>query len=331
MTRPNARWPKTLISAAVAFFLASPPTVGAQTNDIATYPNRPIRVILATGPGGTMDVIARVVGQKLTEALGQPIVIEYKPGAQTIIGTEFVARAPADGYTLIVAPVASIVINPAIYPKLRYSADDFAPISIVGSYPFILTVNNDVPARTVREFVDYVKNNSGKANAGGGTTSHQLMTELFRSKTAAPIQYIPYKAMNEVVTALAGGQIQMSFLTASNTGQIRSGMFRPLAITAPERAASFPDVPTMQEAGLDGMSAVSWAGFLAPAQTPPTIIKKLETEIIRIVKLPDVQKRLREAELDPVGNSVEEFGRTIKTDVATWTAVAKAANIQIEP
>jgi tripartite-type tricarboxylate transporter receptor subunit TctC len=304
-------------------------TAEAQIDDIATYPIRPIRVIIAVAAGGTMDVVARVVGQKLTEALGQPIVIENKPGAQTIIGTEFAARAPADGYTLIVAPVSSIAINPAIYPKLRYSADDFAPISIVGSYPFILTVNNDVPARTVRELVDYVKKNTGKANAGGATASHQLMTELFKSKTGAPIQYIPYKGMNEVVTALAGGQLQMSFLTASNAAQIRDGLFRPLAITAPERVTSFPDVPTMGEAGVDGMSAVSWAGFLAPARTPPMIIKKLETEIIRIVKLPDVQKRLRGAELDPVGNSAEEFGRTIKADVATWTAVAKAANIEI--
>src|SRR4029079_3288694 len=177
-------------------------------------------------PGGTMDVVARVVGQKLTEALGQPIVIENKPRAQTILRTEFAARAPADGYTLIVAPVSSIAINPAIYPKLRYSADDFAPISIFGSYLFILTINNDIPARTVRELVDYLKNNPGKANAGGATASHQLMTELFKSKTGAPVQYIPYKGMNEVVTALAGGQLQMSFLTASNAAQIRSGLFR---------------------------------------------------------------------------------------------------------
>jgi tripartite-type tricarboxylate transporter receptor subunit TctC len=305
-------------------------TARAQTDDIATYPNRPIRIIIAVAPGGTMDVIARLVGQKLTEALGQPIVIENKPGAQTIIGTEFAARAPADGYTLIVAPVSSIAINPAIYSKLRYSADDFAPISIVGSYPFILTINNDVPARTVRELVDYAKKNPGKTNAGGATTSHQLITELFKSKTEAPMQYIPYKGMHEVATALAGGQIQMAFLTASNAAQIRDGLFRAVGITAPERAASFPDVPTMKEAGVDGMSAVSWAGFLAPARTPAMIIKKLETEIIRIVKLPDVQQRLRAAELDPVGNSAEEFARTIKADVTTWTAVAKAAKIQID-
>jgi tripartite-type tricarboxylate transporter receptor subunit TctC len=141
---------------------------------------------------------------------------------------------------------------------------------------------------------------------------------------------IPYKGMNEVVTALAGGQIQMAFLTASNAAQIRDGLLRPLGITAPQRAASFPDVPTMEEAGVDGMSAVSWAGFLAPARTPPMIIKKLEAEIIRIVKLPDVQKRLRGAELDPVGNSADEFARTIKADVTTWTALAKAAKIQLE-
>lgn len=320
---------KVLLGCALAGSLALS-TARAQADDIATYPNRPIRVIIAVAAGGTMDIIARVVGQKLTEAFGQPIVIENKPGAQTIIGTEFVARAPADGYTLIVAPVSSIVINPAIYPKLRYSADDFAPISIVGSYPFILAVNNDVPARTARELVDYAKKNSGKTNAGGATTSHQLITELFKSKTGAPIEYIPYKGMHEVTTALAGGQIQVAFLTASNAAQIRDGLFRPLGITAPVRAASFADVPTMEEAGVGGISAVSWAGFLAPARTPSPIIKKLETEIIRIVKLPDVQQRLRGAELDPVGNTAEEFARTIKADVTTWTAVAKAAKIQFD-
>ena len=321
---------KVVIGCALAAGSSALTTARAQTDDIATYPNRPIRVIIAVAAGGTMDVVARVVGQKLTEAFGQPIVIENKPGAQTIIGTEFAARAPADGYTLIVAPVSSIAINPAIYPKLRYSADDFAPISIVGSYPFILTVNNDVPAHTVRELVDYMKKNPDQANAGGGTASHQLMTELFKSKTGSPIQYIPYKGMNEVVTALVGGQLQMAFLTASNAAQIRDGLLRPLGITASQRVASFPNVPTMEEAGVDGMSAVSWAGFLAPARTPPMIIKKLESEIIRIVKLPDVQKRLRAAELDPVGNSADEFARTIKADVTTWTAVAKAAKIQID-
>jgi tripartite-type tricarboxylate transporter receptor subunit TctC len=321
---------KVVIGCALAAGSSALTTARAQTDDIATYPNRPIRVIIAVAAGGTMDVVARVVGQKLTEAFGQPIVIENKPGAQTIIGTEFAARAPADGYTLIVAPVSSIAINPAIYPKLRYSADDFAPISIVGSYPFILTVNNDVPAHTLRELVDYMKKNPDQANAGGGTASHQLMTELFKSKTGSPIQYIPYKGMNEVVTALVGGQLQMAFLTASNAAQIRDGLLRPLGITASQRVASFPNVPTMEEAGVDGMSAVSWAGFLAPARTPPMIIKKLESEIIRIVKLPDVQKRLRAAELDPVGNSADEFARTIKADVTTWTAVAKAAKIQID-
>lgn len=320
----------TNVQIALAVGLSALTAARAQTDDVATYPNRPIRVILNVAPGGTMDIIARVVGQKLTEALGQPMVIENKPGAQTIIGTEYAARAPADGYTLIVAPVSSIVINPAIYPKLRYSSDDFAPISIVGSYPFILTVNNDVPARTVRELVDFAKTNPGKTNAGGATTSHQLVTELFKSKTGAPIQYIPYKGMHEVSTALAGGQIQMAFLTASNAAQIRDGLFRAVGVTAPVRAPSFPDVPTMAEAGLDGMSAVSWAGYLAPARTPSIIIKKLETEIMRIVKLPDVQQRLRAAELDPVGGSAEDFARTIKADVATWTAVAKAANIQID-
>jgi tripartite-type tricarboxylate transporter receptor subunit TctC len=312
-----------------AFLSGAAGSVWAQ-GSASSYPSQPIRVIIPAGAGGTLDVIARVVGQKLTERLGQPVVIENKPGAATIIGTEFVAKAPPDGYTILCAAAASIVTNPAIYVKLRYSTADFAPLSNVASYPFILTVAKDVPAKTLRELVDYIKKNPDKANAGGSTAGHQLITALFREKTGAPVQYIPFKGMNQVTTALAGGQLMMSFLTASNAGQVRSGVFRALAITSPERDKRFPDVPTTKEAGVDGMTAVSWAGFLAPARTPPAIVQKLSSEIAAIVKLPDVRERLLGANLDPVGNTSEEFARTIKADFAVWSAVAKAAKIRID-
>lgn len=300
----------------------------AQENP-ASYPSQPIRIVIPAGAGGTLDVIARVVGQKLSERLGQPVVIENKPGANTIIGTEFVAKAPPDGYTILCAAAASIVTNPAIYVKLRYSIADFAPLSNAASYPFILSVAKSVPAQNLRELVEYIKNNPDKANAGGSTAGHQLMTALFREKTGAPVQYVPYKGMNEVTTALAGGQLMMSFLTAANAGQISSGVVRALAVTATTRDPRFPNVPTTAEAGVNGFTASSWAGFLAPARTPAGIVSKLSSEIAAVVKLPDVREKLLGANLDPVGSDPQQFAATIANDFKTWAAVAKAANIQI--
>ena len=180
------------------------------------------------------------------------------------MGTEFVAKAPPDGYTILCAAAASVVINPAIYAKLRYSIADFAPLSNAASYPFILSVAKSVPAQNLRELIDYIKKNPDKANAGGSTAGHQLMTALFREKTGSPVQYIPYKGMNEVTAALAGDQLMMSFLTAANAGQINSGAVRALAVTSAKRDPRFPNVPTMAEAGVDGFTALSWTGFLAP-------------------------------------------------------------------
>ena len=258
-------------------------------------------------------MIARLVGQKLTERLGQPVVIENRAGANTILGTEFVAKAPPDGYTILCAAAASVVINPAIYSKLRYSIADFAPLSNAASYPFILSVAKYVPAQNLRELVDYIKKNPDKANAGGSTAGHQLMTALFREKTGAPVQYIPYKGMNEVSAALAGDQLMMSFLTAANAGQINSGAVRALAVTSATRDPRFPNVPTTAEAGVDGFIALSWAGFLAPARTPPAIVNKLSSEIAAAVKLPEMREKLLAANLDPVGSTPESSPERLPT------------------
>ena len=267
----------------------------AQSEDINAYPSRPIHIVAAAALGGTMDVVARLVGQKLTRRkfLGQPIIIDNKPGAATIIGTEYVARAPADGYTLLIAPLSSISVNPAVYPKLSYGANDFAPISMVGSYPFILAVTNSAPAKDVRELVAYTKAHPDKANAGGATVAFQLMTELFKQRTGAPIQYIPYKGMSELAVGLMSGELLTSFVTATTASLINGGKIRALAVASPSRIASFPDLPTLAEAGVPGMAGVSWAGLVAPARTPTPIIKKLEGEVMRIVKMPDIQAKLR--------------------------------------
>lgn len=325
-TSPGRR---SIVVAATLALLVHPTSALWAQESASSYPSQPIRVVIPAGPGGTLDIIARVVGQKLTERLGQPVVIENKAGANTIIGTDFVAQAPPDGYTILCAAAASIVTNPAIYSKLRYSVADFAPLSNVASYPFILSVAKSVPVQNLRELIDFIKKNPEKSNAGGSTAGHQLMSAWFREITRAPVQYIPYKGMNEVTAALAGDQLMMSFLTAANADQINSGIVRPLAITSAARDSRFPNVPTMKEAGVDGMVALSWAGFLAPARTPSAIVSKLSSEIAAIVQLPDVRARLLAANLDPVGNTSEQFAQTIASDFKTLAAIAKAANIQI--
>jgi tripartite-type tricarboxylate transporter receptor subunit TctC len=329
MSKVLPRNSSVVITVLLAVSLASG-TARSQIEDLKAYPNRPIHIVAAAAAGGTMDVVARLIGQKLSESLGQPVIIDNRPGASTIIGTEYVARAPADGYTLLSAPLASIVVNPAVYPKLRYSMQDFTPISMVGSYPFILGVTNSAPVKSVRELIDYMKAHPEKANAGGGTVSFQLMTELFKQRTGAPIQYIPYKGMSDVTVALVSGELLMSFVTATTAAQIKSGNIRALAIAAPTRAASFPDVPTLAEAGVPDMSAVSWAGIVAPAHTPDEIVKKLEQQIVRIVRLPDIQAKLRLEELDPVGSTSAEFARAIADDWVTWSAVAKNAHVSLQ-
>jgi tripartite-type tricarboxylate transporter receptor subunit TctC len=316
-------------AAAIVLGLSCPSL--AQSPDIQSYPSQPIHIVVAASPGGVNDILARLVGQKLTERWGQPVVVENKPGAGTILGTEFAARARADGYTLLSAPMASLAVNPAVYPKLSYAPGDFVPISLTAAYPYFLAVSNAAPVRTVRELVDYTKANPAKANAGGASVTFQLAIEMFKQRTGAQIQYIPYKGSNDATLALISGELLASFLDPGPaSAQIKGGQFRALAVTAPSRMASFPDVPTMAEAGIADMTILSWTGFLAPAGTPPDIVAKLEQEIMRILRLPDIRARLEALELDPVGSTSAEFARTIAKDMETWSAVAKAANLKVE-
>jgi tripartite-type tricarboxylate transporter receptor subunit TctC len=303
----------------------------AQSPDTQNYPSQPIHIVVAASPGGVNDILARLIGQKLTERWGQPVVVENKPGAGTILGTEFAARARPDGYTLLSAPMASLAVNPAVYPKLSYAPRDFVPISLTAAYPYFLAVSNAAPVRTVGELVDFTKANPAKANAGGASVTFQLAIEMFKQRTGAQIQYIPYKGSNDATLALIAGELLASFLDPGPAAQqIKGGQFRALAVTAPTRMASFPDVPTMAEAGIADMTILSWTGFLAPAGTPPEIVAKLEQEIMRIIRLPDIRARLQTVELDPVGSTSAEFARIIAKDLATWQAVAKAANLKVE-
>lgn len=305
----------------------------AQSDDLKTYPSRPIHVIVGASAGGANDILARIVGQKLSERLGQPVVVDNKPGAATILGTEYVARTRPDGYVLLNSPMASMAVNPAVYPNLSYAPQrDFVPISLVASYPLILVVNKAAPVKSVRELIAYAKANPAKANAAGSSATFQLATALFEEKTGAAIQYIPYKGSNDSVASVISGETLMAIVDAGPvSAQLKGDQVRGLAVTSAARMAAFPDLPTMAEAGISDMVVLSWSGFFAPAGTPAPIVKMLESEIVRAVGLPDVRERLRALELDPVGSTSQAFAGIIADDLRRWTAVAKTANIQLEP
>jgi tripartite-type tricarboxylate transporter receptor subunit TctC len=311
--------------------LVASSAVFAQTEDAKSFPSRAIRIVVPASPGGVNDILARLVGQKMSESFGQPVVIENKPGAATILGAETVARAAPDGYTLLMAPTATMAINPAVYSKLSYAPQkDFIPVSAVATYPYVLTATADAPAKSVKDLIAFAKANPDKANAGGASMTFQLLTELFKAKTGAPIQYIPYKGANDANLALIGGQLTVSFLDVGPASpNIRAGKIKALAVTAPKRLASLPDVATMAEAGLKDMTVESWAGLLLPAGTPAPIVQKLQDEVMRIVKLPDIQNKLRELELTPVGNSSKDFADMLAKDIDMWAQVARAANVKV--
>jgi tripartite-type tricarboxylate transporter receptor subunit TctC len=299
--------------------------------DPSKYPTRAIRIAVGFTPGGGNDLIARIVGQKLSESLGQPVIIDNKPGAGAIVATEFVAKAQADGYTLLIGASGAMAINPAVYAKLPYDpVKDFIPITELGSFPLILIVNATSPIKSVAELIAFAKAHPKEANYSSSSAAFQLVTELFKQKTGAPMQEIPYKGANDSVMAVISGQVTATIADAGPvSGQVKGGQVRALAVTSPARAADLPDVPTMKEAGTD-VDAVLWSGIFAPRQTPPAIVKKLEAELMRIVREPDVVARLKPLGIQPVGNSSEEFARILASDIARWTEVARAGNIKIE-
>jgi tripartite-type tricarboxylate transporter receptor subunit TctC len=313
-----------------ALVVASLNAARAEENP-AKYPTRAIHIVVGFTPGGGNDLIARIVGQKLSDRLGQPVIIDNKPGGGAIVATEYVARAAPDGYTLLVGASGAMAINPAVYTKLPYDpVRDFVPITELGSFPLILIVNASSPIKSVAELIVFAKANPTAANYSSSSAAFQLVTELFKQKTGTPMQEIPYKGANDSVMAVISGQVTASIADAGSvSGQIKGGQVRALAVATPNRAEDLPDVPTMKEAGAD-VDAVLWSGLFAPRQTPPEIVKKLETELMRIVKEPDVAAKLKPLGVLPVGNSSAEFAKILSADIARWTEVARAGDIKID-
>lgn len=305
---------------------------GGQIGGAAAYPRQPIKILVGFAAGGSNDIIARIVAQKLSERLGQPVVVENKTGAGGNIAAEFAARAAPDGYTLFSAPTSTMIHNTAIFANLPYDPQkSFAPITMMATYPFYLSVSTDLPAKSVAELVAYGKANPAKANYGGTTGVFQLISELFKLKTGTPFEHIPFKSSAELVTALITGQTTMSFIDpVPLMPQVRSGKVRILAQTGAMRSPDAPEAPTMAQAGIAGMEAEAFSALVAPAATPPAIIKRLHAEVAAIVKLPDVAERFRQMAANPLGNTPEEFAAHVAHQIPIWKDVVAKAKIPIQ-
>jgi tripartite-type tricarboxylate transporter receptor subunit TctC len=305
---------------------------GASSTWAQGYPSKPIHVVVGFPPGGGNDIIARLVGAKMQEAWGQPVVIENKPGANSIIAAEFVAKSASDGYTLLVNATGGMSVNPVLYAKLPYdSLKDFVPISMVGSFPLVLVVNPSVPAKTVGELVAYAKANPGKLNYSAGSTAFQVATEMFKQMTGIDVRHIPYKGSAASITAVIAGDVQMTIVdTPPLVPQIKGGRVRALAVTSAKRAGAMPDLPTIAESGVPGYEMVLWIGVFAPAGTPREIADKLNAEVVRIVNLPDIREKLDGMGVDPLGNSSEQVAEWIRREIARFGPVAKAAGIKAD-
>jgi tripartite-type tricarboxylate transporter receptor subunit TctC len=294
------------------------------------YPSKPIRILVGYAAGGGNDIIVRVMQPEMQKGLGQPVVVENKPGAQGIIAAELAAKSPPDGYTIMMGPSGPMTINPATYSKLPYSPTrDFAPISMICSFPLLVTVDAKLPINNVKELIAYAKANPGKSNYASSAGIFQIATEMFKQRTGTSIEMIPYKSSGESVQAVVGGQVMMTIVDPPPaTPALKAGTLRALAVTSGTRHPSWPQVPTLIEAGVPDMEVPVWTAFFAPAKTPPAVIARLQKEVARVVQTAQVRERFAAMGLDPVGGSAEDLGRRVARDIEKWTAVAKAANIK---
>jgi len=298
------------------------------------WPSKPIKWVVPFAPGGTTDILARTVGEKLAIALGQPVIIENKPGAGGSVGAEFTAKAAPDGYTIMGGTISTHAINASLYSKLPYDpVRDFVAITLLARVPNMLVINPSINAHSVKELIVLLKANPGKysfASSGNGTSQH-LSGELFKTMAGVDMQHIPYKGSPPALQDVMGGQVAMTFDNITTAWPLaKAGKLRALAVTTARRSAVAPEVPTLAESGLPGFEVGSWQGVFAPAGTPPEIVKRLNAEIVKILKLPDVAERLVGLGAEPVGNTPEEFSAMVKLEVVKWADVVKKSGAKVD-
>ena len=331
MTHNTSLRRRSVALAATSFALLSSGAF-AQTS-AQPYPSRPIRLVVPFPPGGPTDVMARIVAPRLAEKLGQPVIIDNKPGASGMLGADAVAKAAPDGHTLLVN--ASIhVINPSLYPKQPYDAiADFAAISNLAEVPLVLSVNPKVPARSVKELVALAKTVATPlafASSGNAAAQH-LSGEAFKVAAGIDMLHIPYKGSAPALTDLIGGQVQLMFDSMpSSMPFIKSGQIRALAVTTPQRSSALPDVPTIVESGYPGFSMSTWYGVWAPAGTPAAIVQRVSSEIAAIIRAPDVRAQLDKLGAEPVGNTPAEFTAFAKAELVKWAVIVKQSGARVD-
>lgn len=325
---------KKLIARLAITLMALSAVAAVQAQSAAqAYPSKPIRIVVTFTSGGAPDIIARLLGERFTAAWGQPVIIDNKPGSGGNIGADFVAKAAPDGYTMVVGTVGTHSINGALYAKMPYDmVKDFSPVSLLATTPNLLVVNNDVPAKTVQELIDLGKR-EGKmsfASSGSGTSIH-VSGELFKSMTGIDMTHIPYKGRASALPDLLGGRVTMMFDNMpSSLPLVREGKLRALGVTSLTRSAAAPDIPTIAESGLPGFEAVSWFAMFAPPGTPKPVVDKIQAEISRILKTPEVAKRLTDIGLEPVGSTPEDLAAYQRSEIVKWAKVVKDSGARAE-
>ena len=324
---------RTMLTSSVALATAAFAAGSAIAQKADEYPARPVRLVVGFAPGGSNDILARIIGERLAAEFGQPFVVENKPGAGGMLAASSVMAADPDGLTLLVGAAGAMAIGPAVYTRMAYDTlRDFAPVSILGEFPLLLLVSADSPFRTVQDLVRWSKDNPDKANYATASPTFTLAAELLKLKTGAKLTRVTYRGTNDAVLAVLSGQ---TTATVSDPlpalPLIRDGKLRALAITSRERSQELPDVPTMREAGVPDSDALIWTGLFAPKATPAPIVTRLEAAIGRIMKEAAVRERLRTLATEASSGTAKEFAARIAADTDAWSQVAKAADVKIDP
>lgn len=322
---------RVIVGVTALSIAAIPITAHAQS---VGYPSKPIRWIVPQAPGTSIDILTRFVAKKLSEAIGQSVVVENRAGGGGVVGTDFVAKAAPDGQTILMGNFSTHAANPALYRKLPYDAvSDFAPITLVATYSHMLAVHPSLPAKTVKDLIQFAKRKPGEINyasAGNGSAQH-LAGELFKSMAGVDLAHVPYKGGGPAMTALMGGEVAVMFPT---TGLVlphaKAGKVRLLAVTSRTRVDAAPEVPTLSESGVAGYELAGWLGALAPAKTHPATVEKLDTEIVRIVQAPDTRTTLAAYGLETTSSTPDQFAQLIKSEIAKWTKLAQKTGIHAE-
>lgn len=297
------------------------------------YPTKPVRIVVPQSAGASTDLVARLTAQKLAEAFGQPVVVDNRPGAGSIVGTDLVAKATPDGYTLLVV-ASSVTINPSLHKNLPFDPiRDLAPITQLSAYPNMLTVHPSLPVKSVQDLIAYAKSKPGQINygsSGTGTGTH-LSGELFKNMTGVEMVHIPYKGGAPAVTALLGGQVQLNFASIQSVlPHVRAGKLRAIAVTTAKRSPAASEVPTIAESGVPGYDHGPWNGMFAPAKTPREVISRLNAEVVKALQTPEMKPVLSHEGADIIGNTPEEFAAIVKNETARWAQLIKSAGIKAE-